>query len=257
MLRSALMKRYQQLFDEAEASVSNDSVLLERVKRARLPLLYSELELLRTEQEKDFTAVVQKLDYFEKEVERMGDPALNERNNHAMDYCKLYRERYLPRKEVNLAKGAKVTWLEKPHDRYMKLGETALTDGLFGGSSFVESWVGWEGTDGAFVLDMGEVKEVRSIETDFLHQIGQWILFPLSVSYSYSTDGKEYHLWKTIDMPEERSGMVLFRGVKADSEVPLQARYLKVEVTGTKVCPHWHYGVGHPSWFFIDEVTVQ
>lgn len=187
----------------------------------------------------------------------MGDPALNERNNHAMDYCKLYRERYLPRKEVNLAKGAKVTWLEKPHDRYMKLGETALTDGLFGGSSFVESWVGWEGTDGAFVLDMGEVKEVRSIETDFLHQIGQWILFPLSVSYSYSTDGKEYHLWKTIDMPEERSGMVLFRGVKTDSEVPLQARYLKVEVTGTKVCPHWHYGVGHPSWFFIDEVTVQ
>lgn len=257
MLRPALMKRYQQLFDEAEASVSNDPVLLERVKRARLPLLYSELELLRTEQEKDFTAVVQKLDYFEKEVERMGDPALNERNNHAMDYCKLYRERYLPRKEVNLAKGAKVTWLEKPHDRYMKLGETALTDGLFGGSSFVESWVGWEGTDGAFVLDMGEVKEVRSIETDFLHQIGQWILFPLSVSYSYSTDGKEYHLWKTIDMPEERSGMVLFRGVKADLEVPLQARYLKVEVTGTKVCPHWHYGVGHPSWFFIDEVTVQ
>ena len=238
MLRPALMKRYQQLFDEAEASVSNDPVLLERVKRARLPLLYSELELLRTEQEKDFTAVVQKLDYFEKEIERMG-------------------ERYLPRKEVNLAKGAKVTWLEKPHDRYMKLGETALTDGLFGGSSFVESWVGWEGTDGAFVLDMGEVKEVRSIETDFLHQIGQWILFPLSVSYSYSTDGKEYHLWKTIDMPEERSGMVLFRGVKADSEVPLQARYLKVEVTGTKVCPHWHYGVGHPSWFFIDEVTVQ
>ena len=83
------------------------------------------------------------------------------------------------------------------------------------------------------------------------------LLFPLSVSYSYSTDGKEYHLWKTIDMPEERSGMVLFRGVKADSEVPLQARYLKVEVTGTKVCPHWHYGVGHPSWFFIDEITVQ
>lgn len=60
------MKRYQQLFDEAEASVSNDSVLLERVKRARLPLLYSELELLRTEQEKDFTAVVQKLDYLKR-----------------------------------------------------------------------------------------------------------------------------------------------------------------------------------------------
>ena len=75
MLRPGLMKRYQQLFDEAEASVSNDPVLLERVKRARLPLLYSELELLRTEQEKDYTAVVQKLVYFDKEIDRMGEPA--------------------------------------------------------------------------------------------------------------------------------------------------------------------------------------
>lgn len=257
MLRPALMRRYQKLFDEAEAAVSSDAVLLERVKRARMPLLYSELELLRTETEKDLVTVTQKLDYFEQEAKRMGDPMLNERNNHALDYCKLYRERYLPKENVNLAKGAKVIWLQRPHERYEKLGETALTDGLFGGAGFVESWVGWEGTDGAFVLDLGEVKEVRSIETDFLHQIGAWVLFPLSVSYSYSTDGDNYQAWKTIDMPEERSGKVLFRGVKAESDTPLQARYLKVEVTGTKVCPQWHYGVGHPSWFFIDEVTVK
>lgn len=257
MLRPALMRRYQKLFDEAEAAVRSDAVLLERVKRARMPLLYSELELLRTETEKDLATVTQKLDYFEQEAQRMGDPMLNERNNHALDYCKLYRERYLPKENINLAKGAKVIWLQRPHARYEKLGETALTDGLFGGAGFVESWIGWEGTDGAFVLDLGEVKEVRSIETDFLHQIGAWVLFPLSVSYSYSADGENYQVWKTIDMPEERSGKVLFRGVKAESDTPLRARYLKVEITGMKVCPPWHYGVGHPSWFFIDEVTVR
>ena len=50
---------------------------------------------------------------------------------------------------------------------------------------------------------------------------------------------------------------VKFRGVKAESAEPIKTRYVKVEVTGTKECPTWHYGVGHPSWFFIDEVIIK
>lgn len=257
MLKPILMKRYKQLFDKAEAAVAGDPVLLERVKRTRLPLLYSELEIIRTQPEKDFDDVTAKLNYFEAEAKRFNNPAINERNNRALDYCKLYRERYMPRNEKNLALGAKVTYLTEPTGKYAELGKTALTDGLFGGASFVESWVGWEGKDGGFIVDLGEVKDVSYIETDFLHQIGHWILFPLKVTYSYSEDGKNYQAWGTIEMEEERSNMVLFRGVKMESKQPLKARYLKVEVTGTKVCPHWHYGVGNPSWFFIDEVTVR
>lgn len=257
MLKPILMKRYKQLFDKAESAVAGDPVLLERVKRTRLPLLYSELEIIRTQPEKDFDDVTAKLNYFEAEAKRFNNPAINERNNRALDYCKLYRERYMPRNEKNLALGAKVTYLTEPTGKYAELGKTALTDGLFGGASFVESWVGWEGKDGGFIVDLGEVKDVSYIETDFLHQIGHWILFPLKVTYSYSEDGKNYQAWGTIEMEEERSNMVLFRGVKMESKQPLKARYLKVEVTGTKVCPHWHYGVGNPSWFFIDEVTVR
>ncbi len=40
-----------------------------------------------------------------------------------------------------------------------KSEKTALVDGLFGGSTFVESWIGWEGTDGAFVIDLGKRKK--------------------------------------------------------------------------------------------------
>ena len=104
---------------------------------------------------------------------------------------------------------------------------------------------------------MGEAKEIHSVETDFLHQIGAWILFPLKVVYSYAEDGEHYTHWKTIDLPEERTGEVKFRGVKAESAEPIKTRYVKVEVTGTKECQTWHYGVGHPSWFFIDEVIIK
>lgn len=256
MLKPELMKRYNTLFDEAEQVVADNPVFLKRVRRARLPLQYSALEIGRTESRKDLDDINRKLDLFEARVKEFNVPTLNERNNSPVEYCDLYRKRYMPRKEKNLALGAKVTYLTKPAVRYQDAGKTALTDGLFGGSTFVESWIGWEGTDGDFVIDLGQNKEFHSVETDFLHQLGQWILLPLKVVYSYSEDGVNYTHWETHNLPEDRSVEVKFQGIRSESVQPVKARFIKVEVTGTKECPTWHYGVGHPSWFFIDEVTV-
>ena len=230
MLKPALMRRYNHLFDLAEKAVAAEPDFLKRVQRARLPIQYSELEIARTETEKDLVDINRKLDLFEERVKEFQVPTLNERSNSPI----------IP-----------------PTGKYAALGKNALIDGLFGGATFVDSWIGWEGTDGAFVIDLGEAKEIHSVETDFLHQIGAWILFPLKVVYSYADDGEHYTHWKTIDLPEERTGEVKFRRVKAESAGPIKTRYVKVEVTGTKECPTWHYGVGHPSWFFIDEVIIK
>lgn len=255
MLKPALMRRYEELFDKAEKAVGNDSLYLKRVQRTRLPLQYSALEIARTENEKDVDDINRRLTLFEQRVQEFNVPTLNERSNSPVDYCKLYRKRYLPGLRKSLALEAPVQFLSEPSGKYKGMG-SALTDGLFGGSTFVESWVGWEGKDGAFIIDLKEEKPVHSIETDFLHQIGAWILFPLKVVYSYSIDGQHYVPWETHELPEERSGEVKFRGVKSELSHPVNMRYIKVEITGTKECPSWHYGVGHPSWFFVDEVTV-
>jgi len=50
---------------------------------------------------------------------------------------------------------------------------------------------------------------------------------------------------------------VKFVGVKFEAPTPVRARYIRVEIEGSKVCPSWHYGVGQPSWFFIDEIGVH
>lgn len=52
MLKPALMRRYNHLFDLAEKAVATDPDFLKRVQRARLPIQYSELEIARTETEK-------------------------------------------------------------------------------------------------------------------------------------------------------------------------------------------------------------
>lgn len=65
-----------------------------------------------------------KLDLFEERVKEFQVPTLNERSNSPVDYCKLYRERYMPQKEKSLALGAKVTYLIPPTGKYAALGKT-------------------------------------------------------------------------------------------------------------------------------------
>lgn len=256
MLNANCLKRYDELFDKAENAVANDPALLKRVRMSRLPIQYSELEIARTEGGGDAEEIKKKLDLFEARTLEYGVPTLNERNNSPAEYCKFYAERYLPGRIENLARGAKVIWLTPPAPKYQEIGERALTDELFGGTTFVESWIGWEGIDGAFIIDMGKEVSFSSVESDFLHQLGAWILLPKKVTYSISSDNSVYHPFGEETIEEDRSVQVKFVGVKSEVPAPVKARYIKVEIEGVKTCPSWHYGVGYPAWFFIDEVTV-
>lgn len=256
MLNTNCRKRYNMLFDQAEQAVAGDEMLLKRVQLSRLPLQYAELEIARAEGNHDLNDIKAKLTLFNQRTQEFNIPTLNERNNPPAEYCQLYNERYLPGRAHNLAKGAKVIWETAPSDKYKTLGETALTDELYGGTTFVESWVGWSGIDFAFVLDLGKETAFSSIESDFLHQLGAWILLPKNVRYSISSDNKDYRLFGNKQLAEDRSVQVKFVGVECNSRAPVSARYIKVEVEGTKICPSWHYGVGYPAWCFLDEVTV-
>ena len=259
MLNAKCRKRYNELFDQAEAAVADDSVLLDRVRLSRLPLQYSELEIDRAEGMKDPEATMARLELFGERCRHFAIPILNERRNTPEEYCQLYRVRYMPDKNLkpDLARGAKVTWIEAPSPRYAKLGEMALTDGLFGGTTYVESWVGWEGCDGSFIIDLGQEREVSLVECDFLHQLGAWILLPEQVACSLSCDNAAYEPFGEQHFAEDRSPQVKFVQASFRSDTPRRARYVRIDIIGTKNCPSWHYGVGHPSWFFLDEVSVR
>jgi len=258
MLKPYLMGRYEALFDRAEEAVAGDAQRLARVREARLPIQYSKLEIMRTEHGSDPAEMETLLTLFEKRVRELGIKELNERRNSPEEYCALYRERFMPRKIRSLAAGAKVDFIEGPTGKYAELGKTALTDELYGGSTFVESWVGWEGKDASMVIDLGEKKEFTQVTTDFLHQLGAWILLPKQVIYSLSDDGKDFRNIGTVDFEEDRSPQVKYVDamVKSRNDLPFSGRYIKVDVKGVIDCPEWHYGVGHPCWFFIDEISV-
>lgn len=264
MLSERMRSRYNELFDEAEAAVQNDPERLRRVRIARLPLQYSELEIARTTPGATVAvpgrgpgSVAEALDVFEARCRAFGVTQIDERESNTYEYCSLYRQRWLGAETESLSHGKPVQFLEGPHPRYAAAARTALTDGLFGGYNYVETWIGWEGSDGAFVVDLGAVRDIRSASCDFLQKLGAWILLPLEVSYETSVDGKTYQPWATLSVPSDRDLSVRFVPVEATAEQPIRARYVKVRITGTRECPDWHYGAGNPSWFFIDEITIR
>lgn len=256
MLNPQLVKTYNEIFDKAEAAVADDAEKLRRVRLSRLSLMFSELEIARTYNDMDVEDITAKLDLLDQRTREEDVPAINERRNTPGEYCKLYRERFLPQATKSKALGSTVTWILPPHRKYQNLGEAALTDGLYGGSTYVESWIGWEGTDAAFVLDMGEEKEFSKIESDFLHQLGAWVLLPKGGKYSISSDGENYSEFGEFIIPEDRDVSVKFIKGTVEKTEPAKARYIKVEISGTIECPYWHYGIGFPSWFFVDEIAV-
>lgn len=258
MLNANCRRRYAELFDLAEAAVVGNKELLDRVQRERLSLQYSDLEMARTEEGHTASDLKKRLDLFAERIARLGNPMLNERNNSPQDYCRLYAERYFPGTHRNLAKGADITWLIPPAEPYRATAGKALTDERLAGDSSKEpGWIGWQGDDGRFVIDMHQVKKVSSVCCDFIYQTGQWSMLPKKVTCHYSTDGKTYYLLGEHSIAEERRLQTLYYIARCAQHVPVDARYIKVEIENQKICPSWSFGAGHPSWFFIDEVTVE
>lgn len=254
MLNDKLIKRYYELFDCAEAAVANFPHYLARVQEERLPIQYSELEIIRTQPDVDKSNLKDKVELFRSRAAQFGVTSLNERDNLIEDYVNQYLERNLPSQRQNLALGKDIIYTISPNSPYDKLDKT-LTDGLYGGSTFNDGWVGWEGRDGEFVIDLGAILPFNSIEIDFLHKLGAWVLMPKSVRITISNDNKHYSEYAYIDIPEDRDVEVKYNKYTLQG-AKTEARYIKVHIETIGLCPHWHYGVGNPAWFFIDEVEV-
>jgi hypothetical protein len=257
MLNQNLFKVYRRLFDDAEKAVEDDTIFLRRVWQQRLTIQYAELEIARTGLIEDAEKIKEDLTLFRNRADLLGVTTLNERNNTIEEYCNLYLKRNLPGRKGNLAGNSKITYTLPPDKPYDKIAGTALTDGLLGGATFNESWVGWEKNDGEFIIDLGAVKEIETVEADFLHKLGSWILLPRSMTCYTSTDSINFFLMGKKEIAEDRSPEVRFVTCEVKSPRKINARYIKVHLENVGIGPSWHYGVGYPVWFFTDEIWIQ
>jgi len=146
----------------------------------------------------------------------------------------------------------------QPSDWYKGQGVISLTDGLKGSGNFRDGyWLGFEGEELAFIMDMGETTEISSISASFFQSTGAWIFMPENVIFEIKDETQRTIAQKTIQ-PEttvEAKGAVIEELVAEFDKV--KGQYIRVFTKTPLKVPEWHEGAGNKSWIFIDEIIIQ
>ncbi|MDP3468618.1 MAG: DUF4838 domain-containing protein [Daejeonella sp.] len=285
-LSAAMMQQYKQLFDKAENAVASTPELLKRVKTARLPLMYAEIQIGRTEINtersmfrKDSNERVLPKPEFKNLVNNFADGCtlnkvklVRERSGTPEHYRTSYMRVFNNMEGISTAISfrKKIIPVSKANPKSKAL--ESLTDGIFASyESWQEAdqnWVYCTAEHMGFILDLGEVMPVNSVNMDFLNPQAQpdWHLFalPKHVIYSLSSDGKEYSEDITISNPHnpnplENPGIIKISYLPflAELTADTRARYIKVHAESLLKTPSWHIRSGQPLSIYTDQIVVK
>lgn len=151
----------------------------------------------------------------------------------------------------------KLTLTNKYLPNYSAQGDETLINGIHGTANWrLGNWQGYQGADVEAIIDMGQVKPVKQITLGALQDTRAWIVFPSSVQYWLSDDGKNYKLASTqnskIDIKELEPQTQQYT-----APINKKTRYIKVIAKQYGALPEWHESKGSPSYVFVDEITVE
>jgi hypothetical protein len=270
-LSPANMKTYGELFDRAEAAVQHEPQLRDRVRICRLPLMYAALEIARTEltgaqglyrrnQQGQYLPkpeIRERLQTFVELCNHQGVTRIKEWSTTPDEYFDSYRRLLESKGQNSLSLHRPIIPITEPSTKYLKAGVKALTDGMFGSYDYAVNWLGYEGEHMRFILDLGELIDIRRIKMDFLQSLNDWIFLPEFVQFSLSDTGEAYTRIARVPNPQPVQKKGIFIQAFEVNDLELKARYLRVDARNPKHCPAWHIGAGGPAWIFSDEITVE
>jgi hypothetical protein len=270
-LTPVLIQRYEKIFDAAEAIIADSAVLLERVRIARLPLEFAIMEQAKKnfmgslgvfEKVNDKWEVRSylraKIDPFTDLCIREGVTQVKEWSTSPEEYRSAMYRLFSQGMKEHLAYGKKVTFISPAVDKLPKGVDVAmLTDGKRGSHDYDYNWFSFPGENLEVVIDLGELKNIKRIESAY-YQYAFWLrVLPKKVEYFISEDGQAYALAGSVDntLPIDQYG-----GQQRDfiSEFePRNARYIKVKAHTIGNTPGSHPGAGRPARMLVDEIVVE
>ena len=161
------------------------------------------------------------------------------------------------------------TFIKKPNNYSIKInskynpqyhagGDEGLIDGIFGSENWRKGdWQGYQGQDFEAIIDLQEVKKVKSIDLRFLQDSRSWIMQPKEIECLVSTDSIDFR------------PLIVFEGSPTTEEIRIENyfyelyksepkwRYLKIKAKNFGKLPKWHQGAGGEAYIFIDEITLK
>lgn len=261
---------YEGCFERAEAAVANQPEYLERVKIARQPLRYAELEQTKLDPYgpngiyvkaadgswKTNPEYTKKLEDFIALCKKEGVTRLSEWHTTPDEYLDMMSRISIVRQEGNLSFERPVKLSPAPHPKYGRDADKVLTNGIKGSNDYKIQWLGWDVPRFEAVVDLGSEQEIARVTATYLQALTDWIFFPKQVTFYVSSDGKDYRQTGMEAQPEVNRAVAM--GTRAfSSAVGGKGRYVKVVTDGVGICPPWHLGAGGKAFAFMDELIVE
>ena len=281
------MIEYNSLFDKAEKLVIDNKEKLTRVKEARLPLLIAEVQIagqIPVGQKGSFyttndngnvvpkSEMKNKVEKFVTSAKKAGIQRIGERAITIDDYAYNFERIFSKMEQMDKAISFKKKVIPISVPTFGKENLTRLTDGIFGAFEswrFPDkdaNWVAYKGKHMDFILDLGTVMPINSVEMDFLNVQAQanWhqLILPKFVTYAISQDGVNFSDSIQINNPHNpnpaenpRIVKLPFLSFKTNYK-NTKGRYLKVHAESELKMPNWHINAGKPAILYADEIVV-
>lgn len=147
----------------------------------------------------------------------------------------------------------------KYNPQYTAGGDEGIIDGMHGTENWRKGeWQGYQSQDFEAIVDLAKEQTVTTVSSTYLQDSRAWILMPVRVEYSFSTDGITFSApLQVVNTVEAKDYKVQLNDFVKTLPAPVQARYVKVKAVNYGALPAWHQGVGGDAFIFIDEIDVK
>ncbi len=142
-------------------------------------------------------------------------------------------------------------------NQYNGGGKNALIDGVRGGIDFrTGTWQGYQDTNLMATVNLGSVKNIKTVAVNFLQDQRSWIFYPTEVSCWVSKNGKDFTALPkqkiNAEKPAEDSEIKTIE-FKIDADV----QFIKINGKNLGDLPIGHLGYGGKAWLFVDEIEIK
>lgn len=274
------LRQYGELFDRAEQAEAAHPDILQRIRIARLPLTYVEIEQARvdpfgsgslfTEHNGKYRInepFMNKINEFILCCKGEGITRLSEWHTTPDEYLEIIRSYTDMNFDGNIALGKTCTFSPGLAAQNRKAAPGLLTDGLYGTNEYSSMWLRSSEKEYEVTVDLEKVQPVTSIAAHFMNNNSSTVFLPAEVTFFLSADGVSYTKAGGQQGPEPvntngpagsyASGCKPIPAFYKTAVTGKQARFVKIRVTSIGDCPVWHPNVGAPALTMLDEVVVQ
>jgi coagulation factor 5/8 type domain protein len=274
------IRQYGALFDRAEISEQDHPAVLQRIKTARLPLTYVEIEQARVNPLGEGSlfkkengvyvlndSFINKINDFIACCKKQGITRLSEWHTTPDEYLEIIKSYTDMNFNGNKALGKRYVIIPNLSVENRKAAPDVLTDGLYGTNEYSSMWLRANEKVYEVIMDMDTLTSVSNVAAHFMNNNSSSVFLPAKVEFYISEDGSNYQ-----KIGEQKGPAVVNTNGPAGSyasgtkPIPLfykvanvdkMARWVKIKVTSIGDCPVWHPDVGAPALTMIDEIVIQ